>query len=222
MKLDKKQLPQLAILGVLAVTCVGIISFQVMKPSATTAPAAQQKNTKSAPASKTTVQHETQIVAVSTFPDLSTPAARRDPFIQQQLPGAENQPESTTSVQTRPKPAQIKVEEQTSSSHVVKNPSGHVPPIVPIGNFNAGSTTPPLAIQPVAVDEGPTFVLTGLIRGETNVAIIRMGNSERHIVKQGQIIDGRYKVISVSDDGAVLAYKNRLIHLKLGGVRNAS
>ena len=65
-------------------------------------------------------------------------------------------------------------------------------------------------------------MITGVIRGAQNVAIIRSGDKGHYIVKQGQLIDGRYRVLSVTNDGAVLAYKDRRIHLKLGGAKNAS
>ena len=89
----------------------------------------------------------------------------------------------------------------------------------PFNPFSAKSvSTTKIEVQ----DETPDFALTGVIRGEKNVAIIRSGEGGRYIVRQGQLIGGRYKVESVSDDGATLVYKNRRIYVKLGGVKNAS
>jgi hypothetical protein len=66
----------------------------------------------------------------------------------------------------------------------------------------------------------PTYTLTGVVRGEENVVIVHSSDNTRHIVKQGQLIDGRYRVLSVTEDGAVLANGNRRMYMKLGGVKN--
>ncbi len=73
-----------------------------------------------------------------------------------------------------------------------------------------------------AVEEPfPRFVVTGIITGRTNVAVIRLGE-ERYIAKEGQTISGSYKVVSVSADGVQLSRDGRSVFLKLGGEGNAS
>jgi hypothetical protein len=99
-----------------------------------------------------------------------------------------------------------------------KLPAFKVPPMIP----QIGVLPPNLTVVKSTQTEDPDFVLTGVIRGWENVAIIRVGDSERHVVKQGQFIDGHYRVLAVTSDGAVLACGSRRIRLKLGGVRNAS
>lgn len=203
MKLDKKQVPQLIVLGLLVVFCVGYVSFTLMKPPA---PAQEQSAKKSEPGA--VVQVKTEDIPLGTFPNLTAPLPRRDPFAVQSLGR-----QSDISFCPTPSMATVK------RFLVPKSDFGRVPPL----NFGnpVPNSVPDMTVVPVE-EPDPAFVLTGVIRGSTNIAIIRVGNSERHIVREGQVIDGRYTVLSVSDDGAVLACKDRRIHLKLGGVRNAS
>lgn len=212
MKLDKKQVPQLIVLGLLVLLCIGYVSFTVFKKPATeAAPAATSATTSQAKASVRVASEP--IPVTGTFPDLNAPIPRRDPFTVQNLEGTRKE-EAAKPAAAVPHPARIAAPK--------------VPPLIPVGSFGAGSlprgpeSASGLSVVPAIVDQDPDFVLTGVIRGAQNVAIIRVGDSERHVVMQGQTIDGRYKVLDVSEDGVVLGCKDRRIHLKVGGVRNAS
>jgi hypothetical protein len=66
----------------------------------------------------------------------------------------------------------------------------------------------------------PQFVLTGVITGRTNVAIVRL-NEGRYIVKPGQQINGTYQVVEVRQDGVLISHNGRTVLLKLGGEGNA-
>ena len=205
MKLDKKQIPQLVILGLLVLGCIGYVSFTLAKPPAQAKKPAEAKPETAAVAEVTT---QARLMQIGTFPNLTSPVARRDPFVVQPL--------STESVESATEP---------TPQPVAKMPSfpkgfGKVPPLFPFGGASSMGPAPRITVIP-NVEPDPAFALTGVIRGETNVAIIRV-DSERHIVSEGQMINGRYRVLSVTEDGAVLAYKDRRIHLRLGGVRNAS
>ena len=200
MKIDKKQLPQLIILGVLVVGFVGYLSFSVFKPKASAPPPEQNTTVSTGPAAEQ--PGIDQVAAAGVFPDLAGAETRRDPFAPQI---AESQPTPAS----RPNASMPR-------THVSNLTSG-LPTLNP---FKEGAGASGAPILPVAEND-PEFVITGVIRGAENVAIIRVGEGERHVIKQGQLIDGRFKVLRVSDDGAVLAYKNRRIHLKLGGAKNA-
>ena len=210
MKLDKKQIPQLIVLGLLVLGCIGYVSFTVLKPPAIDPVPPQGKAVAKSEAfakAKKAAAQSVVMMPTATFPDLSAPIPRRDPFAVQTL-------ENTGTPPTKPADANVThVAEKTARTASTK-----VPPLIPIGNFNTSSS---LSVVPSVESRDPNFVLTGVIRGAENVAIIRVGE-ERHVVKQGQYIDGTYRVVSVSDDGAVLACGNRRIYLRLGGVRNAS
>lgn len=209
MKLDKKQIPQMVVLGLLVLACIGYASFTVFKPPAVEIKAPAPKEPDKAGASIAVVRLTARpIQSTAAFPDLSTPIARRDPFTVQVLPSSDT---------THPD-KQANAKPTSAARQAIKSATSKVPPLIPpMGNF-----TPNLSVLPSVQNQDPDFVLTGVIRGWENVAIIRVGNSERYVVKQGQFINGRYQVLAVTSDGAVLACGNRRIHLKLGGVRNAS
>lgn len=210
MKPDKKQIPQLVVLGLLVVTCIGYVSFTVFKKPATE-PAPEPTAVSQASRASAMIRMAPQAIpATSTFPDLSAPIPRRDPFTIQSL-DIEPGPELA-------QPSNIKPIAATSCS--IKIPSIKVPPLVPMGSFSTGPA-PSLSVVP-AENEDPSFVLTGVIRGIHNVAVIRVGNSERYVVTQGQTIRGRYRVLYIFHDAVVLDCIDHRIHLKLGGVPNAS
>jgi hypothetical protein len=209
MKLDKKQVPQFVVLGLLVLACIGYASFTVFKPPAVELKPPAPKEPDKSGAGIAVVRLTAQPVqSTAAFPDLSTPIARRDPFTVQTLSSSDT---------TNPD-KQANVKPVAKAEQVAKIASTKVPPLIPQMGAFAGN----LSVQPSVQNEDPDFVLTGVIRGWENVAIIRVGGSERHVVKQGQFINGRYQVLFVTSDGAVLACGNRRIHLKLGGVRNAS
>ena len=208
MPLDKKQIPQLAVLGLLVLACITYVSFKVMggkSPSAT--PTAAHKAMKAVDLAKTSPTDAVATVSedatqTGVFPDLKSAPAKRDPFMLQKMPHSD---------------------EENGTQHnviVVKNGGAKLPSIVsPVNPFGAKSNG---AISVSKDNQEPQFTLTGVLRGTSNVVILRSGNNERHIVKQGQIVNGRYKVLFVTGDGAVLADKNRRIHFKLGGNKNLS
>lgn len=224
MKPDKKQLPQLAVLGLLVVACVGVIAFQFAAPkkSAPTAAtardrkaAAERKADASDPNAARVASAEVALVPSSVFPNLTSTPPRRDPFRPTQLPGVEENVQNPS----RPVPSSQSVR-AASPGAFPRNPL----PFNPFKDLTGGSG-PAIVPQPGGPgqpeqEKDPEFTLTGIIRGDSNVAIIRTGEGGRYIVRQGQFIDGRYRVVAVTDNGAVLAHNNRRIYVKLGGVKN--
>lgn len=221
MKLDKKQLPQLAVLGLLVVACVGVVAFQFAGPRRSAPPApivndrsrAPDRASEEAagPRSARVASADLGAVPASVFPSLMSTPARRDPFRPSTLPGA-------VEISTRP-PAGRQNGRATTAGGLAKNPL----PFNPFRDISQGSGPAALTqgqVAQVLPEPDPEFTLTGVIRGHSNVAIIRTGEGGRHIVKQGQFIDGRYRVVSVTENGAVLAHNNRRIYVKLGGVKN--
>lgn len=215
---DKKQITQLIVLGVLVLLCVGYVSFKVLSPkSAPPAPINQAVKQGSEPdeAAKDVSSALTAVNIASTkvFPDITSVPSRRDPFTPQALP----MPEGTVK-QLKPAVRVSEARPLQKSGFKNNNPWAKIEPVRPIPNFSQGDAPMMIAQSLPQHEPDPKFTLTGVIRGDENVAIIRVGDSGRYIVKQGQLIEGRYKVLSVSSDGAVLAHKNRRISVKLGGV----
>ncbi len=223
MKTEKKQTVQLAVLGVLVVGCVGYLSFSLIAPKQPAkhtdhkAAKAAKADDSEARSANDTSEPEAAVSPASQgwelYPDLASVPARRDPFIRQNLGSAE----MAASVSQPPKSVPKLLPKINNS--MARVPSIELKPINPFDK-----ETPVVSAQPVTQEKpepDEQITVTGVIRGESNVAIVRIGNSGRHVVREGQTIDGRYHVVSVTGDGAVLVYKNRHIPVKLGGVKNA-
>jgi hypothetical protein len=223
MKLDKKQMPQVIVLGVLLLACIGYVTFQFTshKPAPPAPAPAEQAQGQDQKADETAEQVE----KLANLPAVS----KRDPFspvMVASLPGepvplSKGQYNSATvreRVMSKLNPNRPVPTIWKSSSTVPRMPGPmHVEPI-PL-TMVGGRTNGSVSSIPVTPGD-PNFIVTGVIRGGKNVAIVRSGD-ERHIVREGQYIQGKYRVDSVTDDGVVLSESNRRISLKLGGEKNA-
>ncbi len=211
MKLDKKQIPQLIVLGVLLVACVGFVAFQLSGGNAVPpAPLKQADSASKTNGAAGAANDETQVAALT---GSATEFIRRDPFQPVPLP---IDPESIP-----PPPEQQAVTQHSKRPDLQAN-TGRVPPIgIDPFHVNTG-TGGTIEIKPAGEEKDPDFTLTGIVRGVQNVAIIRVGQSGRYVVRPGQFVEGRYLVLYVTDDSATLVYKGRRIEIKLGGVKNAS
>lgn len=209
MKTDKKQLPQLIVLGVLVVACIGFVSFQFMgaKPieNASKTDSAGQTQESSAPSRAPATVTE-DVIANGVFPELATVPSRRDPFVEQPLPG-QKASEMVTAANTMPKPRSV------ASPSFGPLPRIGVAPLNPFGSSQVGATETPQETK---------FSLTGVVRGDQNVAILRTSDGGRYVVRQNESVNGRYKVLMVTDDAVVLSDGGRRIYVKLGGEQNAS
>jgi hypothetical protein len=96
--------------------------------------------------------------------------------------------------------------------------SGALPP------FPSG--LPPLGVSPTAGWSGPSAALragpppsvlwlAGVIQGESKLAVLRRGES-RYLVKEGDSVEGRYRVIKIAADRVALQRGRRTISLRLG------
>jgi hypothetical protein len=222
MKLDKKQLPQLIVLGVLVMICIGYVSFTIAKPpqgnpAAAPGQKAAANGAAGSSAGSDTSEDVSGSVPFEVFPNVTAALPRRDPFATQAL-------SSEAAAQTSQKVTISPVRQRPVRDFRPVTNSGSVPRIdvKAINPF----TQPSVQVAPLPqVHEAPPepkFTLTGVIRGNQNVAIIQSGSGGRHVVREGQMIDGQYRVQSVSDHGVILVNKNRRIYVKLGGVKNAS
>lgn len=217
---DKKQVPQLIVLGVLVVAFAAYAAFQFMgskrspKTQAKSGPAHRRTEsaagTGAGPGGYVVQQMGPGTTALS--------GARRDPFTPQRIPGAWIMPPQVVRPPTsRPRAAGTGL-----------GPLGRkgVPPINPFDNDGPGGGTKTrsggatVSAQPIT---HPDFNLTGILCGDRNVAIIRVGE-ERHIVSEGQTIKGDYKVAQVNKDEVALVHSSSksVIRVKLGGVKNAN
>jgi len=220
MKPEKKRVLQLAVLGVLVVGGVGYLSFKFIAPKQTGRPAATGAKSASGavePGKDPAAEPEATVSLApqgwGVFPDLASVPTRRDPFVVQKLPFGE-----IAGAGVRPARSMPKLLNNMRNSMTRVPPINNLGPLNPFGGQSSASVQPVTQEKPEPEDE---IAVTGVVRGDSNVVIVRIGDTGRHVVREGQTIDGRYQVVSVTGDGAVLVYKNRHIPVKLGGVKNA-
>lgn len=70
--------------------------------------------------------------------------------------------------------------------------------------------------QPAEPDPVSALRLTGVVEGSCNVAIIRGEGGARYIVREGQSIDGKFVVQSISRNGVRLRFGGKTYVLRLG------
>ena len=196
MKIDESQKIQYIVLCCLiaAFLVVGVVKM-VGKSTQARSPA--QKKVQAA--SETSAKIPEKIVSVEQTDPLNTSdisaQAPRDPFEPQVVP-------QSVSVQN--------VQPQITKAQNIPFRIDSLP-----GQATDGSPLPGLA------ESNPSgqLRLTGIIEGAVNVAIIRGGENTRYIVREGQTIDGMYRVISISRVGVRLKSNDnqRTIVLQLGG-----
>lgn len=78
----------------------------------------------------------------------------------------------------------------------------------------AGVTAP--TPQPVE-DPPPAFVLTGVVEGSQPVALIRDGGGGQRLARVNELLDGQFRVKTVSRKGVVISDGKRSFTLRLGG-----
>lgn len=127
----------------------------------------------------------------------------------------------STSGQVSRDPFEPQVVPEAARSQTAVNTVPEQPPLIAQGTpLPLVGPFPPQSIgfEPIpASEEDPARVLrlTGVIEGDTNIAIIRGAGGERYIVREGQKIDGRYVVQSISRAGVRLRFKDKSFVLGL-------
>lgn len=225
---DKKQTIQMVVLGLLVALFVGyfVFTFTAKKaPTQATSKDEPKPNTASAGQTGTTADKggvsssasASVVVAVNspTEDTVIPPISGRDPFAPLMI---------DSGPQAFPKPRNVSPPMRMASHKLpplVPNMSGMLPPIGAGSSPRVGQSITPGGYQKPEPQPFPPFAVTGVITGRENVGIIRLGDS-RYIVKEGQRINGTYEVVSVSQEGVLLAHSGRTVFFKLGGEGNAS
>jgi hypothetical protein len=222
MKQDKKQLHQLIALGVLALAFIGFVCFQFTgnKDSAASTPGktstAQGSEATPSDTDGTAVKTEqvSDLIARGVFPALSKALPSRDPFILQTMPDAPAVDQVVAPARTNTAPTNYAPRPDFGNERV---PPITVRPINPFGSTasaDSGARTP-------AIEPERQFTVTGVVRGDRNVAIMYDSTGGRHLVREGQPIGGQYRLLSVGRDGVLLSHHDKVIYVKLGGAKDA-
>lgn len=208
MKLEKEQKTQFIVLCVLLVVVIGFGAYRMASGTGTSANSTPAKTASSVKASAgqasgdgTTSQPTLEETAKAT--GYVNPV--KDPFEPQDVPNTVEPAIAST------KP--------TSRLPLITREPKMTLPVMPSFDSEPAKITP----APVAVEQvNPTkdLKLTGIIEGDTCVAIIRAGDA-RHIVREGQSIDGRLFVRSISRAGVRLSFNGRSYFLALSSGKDS-
>jgi len=235
--LDKKQIPQFAVLCVVTAGVFGYLVVHLVAPgtaSAGTRPAAAPAHP-ALPVSAAGPASAAPGAAASTdVPDAPPPGpTMHDPFAVGYVdPSTTTAAAALTPVQAPALPKLPAPGKKTASQGAAPLPFGPSVPALPgslspfpvrpsgpmasrVTSLPAAPVTPALPAAPAA----PSWTVTGVLQGASGkVAILRSGEARR-IVRAGDFVDGTYRVTGVTRDSVVLRHGTFVYQLPLGGAK---
>ncbi len=220
-QLDKKQIPQVVVLAVLALGLFGYFAKALLMPGPVSAkgPAPTPAAASPGPGAKTAPGAAVPGAAAEAAPPLPA-ATLRDPFA------------PAVAVGTAATPVQASLPRQAAASDAVPSPrlaslralpptSVGIPaaPALPFPAAPASAFARPTgSLPPLPV--APSWTVTGVLQsGSEHIAILRSGETRR-FVKQGDLIDDRFTVAKVTRSFVVLRSGKSAFTLPLGGAKD--
>ncbi len=200
MKAEKNQKNQLVVLCVLVVVVVGFGVYRMMGASTSAnspvkAPVSHAQTAN--PAAEVTGDQAGAVETQALVQAVGFVKPAKDPFTPQVAPSdSVAVPAQTTRTQRLPL--------------ISRSPGLSLPVMPSFGGPPGGLTLPPV----VQVDPTKDMALTGVVEGEVNVAVIHDGDS-RHIVREGQSLNGGLVVRSITRSGVRLSGNGRSYFLAL-------
>ncbi|GIV21600.1 MAG: hypothetical protein KatS3mg023_3351 [Armatimonadota bacterium] len=204
-KMDRKQMQQVIVLGVLFLAAMGYAAYQLFFTGSTSA------NTKGATTTTSEQQAKEAEPQTTAPPWLSSSEPMRDPFV---IP-----PQFDNLKQNQ-------VQTPRQAPRVASVPSvGTLPPmpVTPVSSASGSSTSPVDTPAPSTPQQEtqPNITVTGVVVGERPVAILRSEGGNQRIVQPGHQLEGGYLLRTVSRDGVVLEKDGKTVTLRPGGNPNA-
>jgi hypothetical protein len=206
-KLNRKQLQQITVLGVLFLAAIGYATYQLLFVGTTGASTKGASATTSAQPAESTQQQQS-----TTPPWLSSSEPVRDPFV---IPPQFDNLKQSQAQTTRQTPARV-----ASVPNVSALPPMPVMPVSDGASSATSSAEKPSAPAPLAESE-PNLLVTGVVIGEQPVAILRSENGSQRIVQPGNRLEGGYVLRVVLREGIVLEKDGKTVTLRPGGNPNA-
>ena len=206
-RLDRKQMQQLIVLGVLFMAAMGYAAFQLFFAGSTGASTRSTATTEEA--GQPAAEQQQQTTTEPAWLTSSEPA--RDPFVipsqfdnlkRSQAPSVRSAP---------PRPPSI------------PNVSALPPmPVSPVSGTPGSISTPPVEIAAPQPEATPNITVTGVVIGERPVAIVKTeANADQRIVQPGHQLEGGYVLRAVSREGIVIERDGKTVTLRPGGNPNA-
>jgi hypothetical protein len=222
-QLEKEQVPKVIALGVMAAGLLGYAGYSWLGGGAA-APAVASTPHPAATAAPTADPHATnpvlQLAAIDHADPfrpaivLSTgkPEANKPPAPPATKPAAK--PAATQMAAKPPTPPladdfngpAMELPGEAATSRVAEIGAAHPDPTHPGGA--APSTSAPVAHPKPAVaprPDPPAIVVTGILEGDDNVAILKWNDDHRQVVRAGDRLDGGFVVKAIRPDAVMLA-----------------
>lgn len=216
--LDKKQIPQVAALAVLAVAFFGYFVLKLILPT----PAAARTQVTATAVKPRIAATPAPDAAALAFTAPPPSAGMHDPFVQE----VSDQPVPPAPA-SKPAPAVHTASLKSTGLAPLAIPFVPALPSATIkeqktaalGGVSLGGASsgiPPLPVAPAA-PVAPLWTVTGVLQsGSEHVAILRSG-AARRFVKQGDYVDSEFVVTSVTRDAVILRHGHSRFMLPLGG-----
>lgn len=210
-KLDRKQMQQVIVLGVLFLAAIGYAAYQLFFTGSTGASTKSSATTTSTSRSAEGEQEQ----QTTEPPWLSSTGPARDPFV---VP-----PQFDNLKQSRSQSV------RTASARIPPAPNISALPPMPVMPVSGNNTPPggnsaPSGYQTASASQPepePGIVVTGVVVGERPVAIVRAEGGSQRIAQPGNQLEGGYILREVSRDGIVLEKDGKTVTLRPGGNPNA-
>jgi hypothetical protein len=209
MKLEPEQRNQFILLSVLVLLVLGFGAYRMLgartsagSPAGTVSGADKSVKTTVAENSNPESQQTDAQAAVTIVSALPV----RDPFEPQVLPVQEK---STTQTKSRP----------MARFPLIAREPGMSLPIMP--SFDSQPMNVGPMPMPEVEDPSKDLKVTGVIEGDTNLAVIRSGDT-RHIVREGQSINGKYVIKAITRNGVRVTRNGRSYLLVIGSAEKPS
>lgn len=197
MKLEKEQRTQFIVLCVLVAVVIGFGGYRMIgTATSANSPAASAK---SATAVEKSGQPKTDS---SEQPSSAQDLAKAMGFV---LPVKDPfEPKDVPSTVASPKPV---VTPTVPRLPLIARESRMPLPVMPAFESQPIGMAPTPVVE--QVDPSRDYRLTGVIEGDSNIAIIRGPQDSRHIIREGQSLDGRFMIRSITRAGVRLSYNGR-------------
>lgn len=191
---NPKQLLILAALFLVLIT-VGVVQFSGLLGGGEQPPQSQQKPT--AQSASEGAQSDAPATGMQ-LPELSP----RDPF-RPTIQKAQATPETNKVVRSEPRPQ--------------REIAGNPPPVQPLTLPTSGPfELKPAESTPPAEPETPSYTITGVVQGPNSVAILADSDGRRRFVKQGDLLEEGWRVISIERGKITLRKGKQQITVRVG------
>lgn len=229
-KLEKEQLPKVIAIGVVAAALLGYAGFTWLghgggeaapAAAATPHPAAA----KPAPAVPPAVEKVLALAPINhDNPFQPTLAADSGPSAPAPPPAKPAQPKPKGAQQIASLPDNLNgpaLDSVPGLPPMLSGPAAAPAPAPapaprPAAAPPAGATARPAAHAAPAPPKPPSVLVTGILEGDENVAILKWSDAQRQVVRVGDHLDGGYVVKAIRSDAVVLAQRGSEWVMRLG------